>query len=502
MTHTAGSPLDPPAGPIRDMVMAALEWAAEHQESIRSLPVAPNTSSEKLRAGLAEPLPAHGRDFDTLLDLFRDVIVPGARHNGHPRFFGYVSSPGTAIASVADFLAATLNVNMPAWRSAPAPTELEHLTIDWIKEALSLPGEAGGLFTSGGSLANFTALAAARYWRCGDEVAARGAVEHPTTLRVYTSAEAHHSTHKAAALLGIGRSNVRSVAVDRNFRMDVDDLARQIETDRREGRDPFCIVATAGSVTTGAVDPLADIAAAARDHDMWLHVDACYGGFARLAPSVRDRFDGIEMADSVALDPHKWLYLPPDCGCLIYRDPATVRGAFALDADYTRITETDPAEAFAFWDYGVELSRPFRALKVWMTLAHAGREGIASAIESNLDCARYLAELVDASDDFEMLAPVELSIFCFRYLPPDARGTASSRPAAEEARLNRLNENIMVALQRMGGSYVSNASVDGRFALRGCVLNHRTTRADMETLLEDVRRAAESVRDRELSPRR
>jgi glutamate/tyrosine decarboxylase-like PLP-dependent enzyme len=279
--------------------------------------------------------------------------------------------------------------------------------------------------------------------------------------------------------------------------MDVDDLLRQIEADRRAGRDPLCIVATAGSVTTGAVDPLTDIAAVARERGMWMHVDACYGGFARLAPSARALFDGIELADSVALDPHKWLYLPADCGCLIYRDPSAARGAFALDADYTRVTQTDPVEAFAFWDYGVELSRPFRALKVWMTLAHAGRDGIASAIESNLDCARYLAELVEASEDFEMLAPVGLSIFCFRYLPPEVRGSGSPRPAAEEARLNRLNEQIMVALQQAGGSYVSNASIDGRFALRGCVLNHRTTRPDMQTLLDDVRHAVKSVQARE-----
>jgi aromatic-L-amino-acid/L-tryptophan decarboxylase len=488
----AGSPLEPSSQEIRDMAASAVDWVVAYVESIRSMPVAPDTSSAQLRARIAEPLPIHGRDFADLLDVFRDVIVPGARHNGHPRFFGYVSSPGTAIASVADFLASALNANMPAWRSAPAPTELEHLAIDWIKEVLGCRPEAGGLFTSGGSMANFTALAAARYWRCGEEVAAGGAAASGAPMRIYASTEAHHSTHKAAALLGIGRSNVRSVAVDKRFRMDVDDLIRQVEEDRQAGGDPFCVVATAGSVTTGAVDSLADIAAVAREHGLWMHVDACYGGFARLAPSVRALFDGLDEADTIALDPHKWLYLPADCGCLIYRDPAASRGAFALDADYTRIVQTDPAEAFAFWDYGPELSRPFRALKVWMTMAHAGAQGIAQAIESNLDCARYVAELVESSDDFEMLAPVELSIFCFRYLPPGAKGGAA-RSATGEAQLNKLNERILAALQRAGSSYVSNTSINGRFALRGCVLNHRTTREDMQTLLDDVRVAADTV---------
>ena len=477
------SPLDPPADRLREMAAAAVDWAAEYLESIRDLPIAPVAGSAELRSRLAEPLPAAGRDFDRLLETFRDVVVAGTRHHAHPRFFGYVSSPGTAVAAVADFLASALNANLPAWRSAPAPTELERLTIDWVKEALGCYPGTGGLFTSGGSMANFTALAAARHRHCGDRVNEHGLAD--TSLRVYTSTQAHHSTHKAAALLGIGRANVVGVATDDRLRMDVDDLVRRISQDRDSGADPFCVVATAGSVVTGAVDPLRDIAAIAREYGLWMHVDACYGGFARLAPSVRPLFDGLAEADSIALDPHKWLYLPADCGCVLYRDPAAVRGAFTLDADYIRVLHDEPAEAYAFWDYGPELTRRFRALKVWMTLAYAGSEAIGEAIESNLDCARYLARLVDASEDFELLAPVELSIFCFRYVPP--------RASSADAELDRLNERIMVAVQRAGSSYLSNATVNGRFALRGCVLNYRTTRQDMETLLDDVRAAAAGV---------
>lgn len=472
------------------MGAAALEWAAEYLDSVRDLPITPVAGSAELRDLLTEPLPAEGRDFDRLLDTFRDVVVRGSRHNAHPRFFGYVSAPGTAVAAVADLLASVLNANLPAWRSAPAPTELERLTIDWIKEALGCDPAAGGLFTSGGSMANFSALAAARHRRCGDAISLHGVAGHPAPLRIYTSTEAHHSIHKAAALLGLGRANVRGVTTDDRLRMDVDDLVRGIEEDREAGYDPLCVVATAGTVVTGAVDPLSEIAAVAREYGLWMHVDACYGGFARLAPSVRGLFDGLVEADSIALDPHKWLYLPADCGCLLYRDPAAVLGAFALDADYTRILHQEPAEAYAFWDYGPELSRRFRALKVWMTLAHAGSRAIGEAIESNLDCARYLAQLVDSSTDFELLAPVELSIVCFRYLPPPAR--RGDRTEDQEHELDRLNERIMVAVQRAGSSYPSNATVNGRFALRCCVLNYRTTRADMETLLRDVRAAADA----------
>jgi glutamate/tyrosine decarboxylase-like PLP-dependent enzyme len=482
--------LDPSPSEIRGMAGAAVDWMADYIGSLGELPVAPTVSSAELRARLAEPLPVAGRDLRDLLDVFQDVVIPGSRHNGHPRQFGYVQAPGTAVAAVADLLASTLNANLTAWRSAPGPVELERVAVAWVREAIGLPSGADGLFVSGGSMANFTALAAARHRHCGDVVAAEGMAAYPGTPRIYTSTQTHHSIHKAAALLGIGRRNVREVAVDDRFRMDVDRLTQAIEQDRAAGAEPFCVVATAGTVVTGAVDPLVEIAGVAREYGLWLHVDGSYGGFARLAPSVRGLFDGLADADSVALDPHKWLYLPADCGCVIYRDPGAVHGAFTLDADYARVLHTDPDEAFAFWEYGPELSRRFRALKVWLTLAHVGAGAVAEAIESNLDCARYAAGLINQSEEFELLAPVELSIVCFRYLPPALR---SGRTEADERELDRLNEQIMVELQRDGGSYLSNGTVLGRFALRGCVLNYRTTRHDMEILLDDVRRAARLV---------
>ncbi len=278
--------------------------------------------------------------------------------------------------------------------------------------------------------------------------------------------------------------------------MDTGALERAIAADRAAGHDPFCVVASAGTVVSGSIDPLAEIAAIAAREGLWMHVDGCYGGFARLAPSVAERFGGLELADSIALDPHKWLFLPADCGCLLFRDPARIGAAFALGADYTRIAQTDAREAFAFWDYGPELTRRFRALKVWMTLAHVGVRALGEAIEGNLDCARHLASLVAASDDFEMLAPVELSIFCFRHLgggAPTASARTAARTESDERRLDEWNERLLLALQRGGSSYLSNATVEGKFALRGCVLNYRTTRADMEILLNDLRAAADSL---------
>ena len=246
---------------------------------------------------------------------------------------------------------------------------------------------------------------------------------------------------------------------------------------------PFCVVANAGTVDTGAVDPLAEIREIADRFQLWMHVDGSYGAFAILAESARRLFGGIEQADSIALDPHKWLYLPVDVGCVIYRDPEIARAAFAHEADYTRMFGEKADEAFAFWDYGPELSRRFRALKVWMLLKGVGLESLSEAIESNLACARYLESMVRASDDFEMLAPVQLSIFCFRHVP--AQLTHESPEA-----IDAFNERLLVALQRDGSSYLSNATLAGRFALRGCVLNYRTTLHDMEILLDDLRRVA------------
>jgi len=432
--------------------------------------------SRRIRDRLDATLPTEGTDFDGLLRVFREDIIPFSRQNAHPRMFGYVQSPGTPIAAFADLLASTLNANLTVWRSAPAPVEVERLTIDWIRQILGFNAGAGGLFVSGGSMANLAALAAARQTK--DCLSGR--------LRIYASSETHFSIVKAAALLGIGRENVCHIAVDERFRIRTDDLVVKITADLEAGCVPLCVVANAGTVNTGAVDPLAEIREIANRFQLWMHVDGSYGALAILAKSARELFAGIERADSVALDPHKWLYLPVDVGCVIYRDPEIVHAAFAHEAEYTRIIGQEADEAFAFWDYGPELSRRFRALKVWMLLKGVGVDALSEAIENNLACARHLESMVRASDDFEMAAPVELSIFCFRHMPAQLRNESPKT-------IDAFNERLLVALQRDGSSYLSNATLGGRFALRGCVLNYRTTLHDIEILLDDLRRVAKSL---------
>src|SRR6266576_428429 len=468
--------LEPSADEIRDWGNSVIQFMSDYLGNLRDRGVYRHMFSRRIRDRLDAALPTKGSDFDELLKVFREDIVPFSRQNLHPRMFGYVQSPGTPIAAFADLLASTLNANLTVWRSAPAPVEVERLTIDWIRQILGFNAEAGGLFVSGGSMANFAALAAARQTK--DCSSGR--------LRVYASSETHFSIAKAAGLLGIGRENVCHVAVDERFRIRTDDLVAKITADLEAGYIPLCVVANAGTVNTGAVDPLAEIREIADRFKLWMHVDGSYGAFAVLAESARKLFADIERADSVALDPHKWLYLPVDVGCVIYRDPEIALAAFAHEAEYTRIIGEEADEAFAFWDYGPELSRRFRALKVWMLLKGVGLDSLGEAIESNLACARYLESMVRASDDFEMAAPVELSIFCLRHVPVQLRNKS---PQAIDA----FNERLLIALQRDVSSYLSNATLAGRFALRGCVLNYRTTLRDIEILLDDLRRVAGSL---------
>ncbi len=459
------------------MGRAALDLVAEYYDTLAARAVVRPSTSAELRRRLDEPAPADGQPFPELLDTVREVVQEFSRHNGHPRFFGYVSSPGLPVAAMGSMIAAAFNINVTCWRSGPAAAEMELLCVRWLKEMLGYPADGAGLLVSGGSMANFAGIAAARSAKAPGNVVRDGM--DGARMRLYASEEAHFSIRKAAAMLGIGAANVRTVKTGPDLRMDVADLDRLVREDRAAGHLPFCVVASAGTAGTGAMDPIGAIADVARAHDLWLHVDGAYGGFSALAPSARGFFERIGDADSVALDPHKWLYLPVGCGCVLYRDAAAARAAFSENAEYTRVVGLEDAEAFAFWDYGPELSRPFRALDLWLLLKSAGTRAIGEAIEENIACAKYFAELVAATDDFEMLAPVDLSIFCFRYRPRGFTGD-----------LDALNERIMLEVQRGGSSYLSNARVHGAFALRGCVLNYRTTRRDMEILLEDVRRAA------------
>jgi glutamate/tyrosine decarboxylase-like PLP-dependent enzyme len=469
-----------PTEEFRAMAQAAVERIAAYFQTLGQDPIVRPTTSAALREMLDEPLPQEGSDFADILAELEGTVFRYSRHNAHPGFFGYISSPGTPINAIGSLMQSALNINLTCWRSAPAGTEMEHTTIRWLKEMLGMPAGAGGLFTSGGSMANFAGLAAARTAKAPGDVVRDGLTGLGRPMCAYVSSEGHFSVAKAAGMLGLGERNVRQVRTNGRLQIDLEDLERLVREDRAAGAIPFCVVANAGTTATGAVDPIAALADFAEREGLWLHVDAAYGGFAALAPSGRHLLKGIERADSVALDPHKWLYLPVGCGCVLYRNPETARAAFSHSADYTRAIGLERDEAFAFWDYGPELSRPFRALDVWLLIKYVGAHGLGAAIERNIQCAKLLERLVGESPDFEMLAPAELSVFCFRY-----------KAAAGD--LNQINERILLELQRGGSTYLSNATVNGRFGLRGCVLNYRTSEEDMKRVLTDAREAARRV---------
>ncbi|MBC7930518.1 MAG: aminotransferase class V-fold PLP-dependent enzyme [Rubrivivax sp.] len=471
-------------------------------------PVFPETSARAAGEIFRRPLPEEGFDLESVERDCRHVIAHSRLHS-HPRMFGYVASPVSPVGALATWFTSALNVNVTSWRSAPAAAEIERSVVRWLAEMIGYAGRGknegcGGLLTSGGSMANLSALlvahrAASR--KSGDaarSASRAGLWNAGAPMTVYASDQVHLSIPKAADIIGLGRDQVRVVPVDEQFRLDVRALGESIEADTKNGLRPFCIVASAGTVATGAVDPLKDTARVARERGLWFHVDGAYGALAASDLSKRELFDGLDEADSVSLDPHKWLYAPVGTGCLLFREPELARAAFAeTEEGYIKIFEQDEDEAFAFWDYGVELSRPFRALAVWAAMRYYGTRRIAASIAEDCALAAHMAGLVSASEDFELLAPTALGICCFRFVPASARRELEEAKGNEarqriNARLDELNARIVQRVQRGGKAYLSNASLRGRFALRASITNFRTTRRDIEVTLDVVRRAAMS----------
>ena len=396
-----------------------------------------------------------------VLDDFR-AIADRSRPPGGS-FFGYVLGSNEQIAALAEFLAAVLHQNVTAWRSGPAAVAVERTIVGWLADAVGCAGFTGSL-CGGGSAANLMGLAMAREAKApANEDGVRG------DCIVYASDQVHMSIPKAVALLGIGRRNLRIVNSDDDFRMAPDALAAAIAADRAQGKAAFAIVASAGTVSTGAIDPLPEIAAIAKANDLWLHVDGAYGALAALARP--DLFKGLEAADSLSLDAHKWLYQPLDCGCVLFRDASAARTAFAHSGDYVKVTNTDPIEAFAFFDETIELSRRFRALKLWMSLQYHGRAAFREAIALDLQHARLLQDLIRGEPDLELMASGPLSAVCFRH-----------RSADNEALLKRVVER--------GRVYISNATIRGAFVLRACFVNNRTREEDVRAVVAEVLAAA------------
>lgn len=467
---------------FRSLGHEVVDLITDYLAGIRERPVfRPMQPAERGRL-LEEPLGEAGASPEAILEGFRTAVLPHAMGNGHPRFFGWVNSAPSPMGVLAEFLAAAMNPSCAG--GDHAAVYVERAAVRWLMELVGFPTEGSmGLLTSGGSVANLIGLAAARHRAASEDGwnARRDGLQHRhPPLVLYTSEQSHSCLEKAAELIGLGAEAVRSVGVDRECRMRVPELSTAIATDRAAGRRPVCVAASAGTVGTGAIDPLSELADLCRAERLWLHIDGAYGAVARVVPSRRARYVGLDRADSVALDPHKWLSVPVECGAVLVRDGELLRDCFSLVPAYLR---TEPDRGFGglpwFSEYGVQQTRGFRALKLWMTLKHLGRDGVRNLVGRHLALAEHLADLVDAAPDLERMAPVELSIVCFRYAPEALCG--------DDERLNVLNKRVMEEVQASGAAFVTQTTLSGRFALRACVLHYATTEADVAALVDVVR---------------
>ena len=460
---------------FRRLAAEVIELSAEYLSTLDTRSIFPPTDGVESEQVLALDAPEKGMGQQALATL-REVMARARAQNG--RFFGYVQGPGEPIAALGDLFASILNQNMTAWRSSPSGVTIERTVTRWLADAIGCHGFLGTL-TGGGSAANLMGLAMAREAKTpGNE---RGLWDTRAGV-IYASEQVHMAIPKAVAMLGIGRENLRSIPCDHSYRMLPAALEDAIRKDEAGGRTPIAIVASAGTVNTGAIDPLKQIAEIARAHRIWLHVDGAYGALAAMANP--EKFDGLALVDSLSLDPHKWLYQPLDCGCLLYRDVAAARKTFMYTGTYAKQLSSDPVEGFAFFEESIELSRRFRSLKLWLSMRYHGLEAFRAAILADLRHAQRLARAIDQQPMLERVAPVELSAVCFRHVVS---------PTTTEEERNRLNLALLKRIIRRGKIYLSNAELKGKFCLRACIVNHLTKDSDIDAVVPEVLAAAYEI---------
>jgi glutamate/tyrosine decarboxylase-like PLP-dependent enzyme len=475
-TETAANrtaPLNLSSDEFRTAGHQLVDGIADFFDSLPQRPVTTGESPSAIRQSLeaGRTLPSQGADAAELLDRAANLLFDHSLFNAHPRFWGYVTSSAAPIGVLGELLAAAANPNCGAWLLSPMASEIEAQTIRWIAEMINYPVDCGGLFVSGGNMANIVCFLAARQAKGGNDLRSKGVGS--TRLRAYCSKETHTWIQKAADIGGLGTDSVRWIAAE-DARINLEALRAQIRADLAAGDKPFMVVGNAGTVSTGAMDPLPELAGICREFDLWFHIDGAYGGFAAVCPDAPPEFAGLGAADSIAVDPHKWLYAPIEAGCALVRDISKLRDAFAYHPAYYHFG----VEAINYFDLGPQNSRGFRALKVWLALQHVGREGYVQMISDDMRLSRAMFDRIAAYPELEALTQ-GLSITTFRFVPRDLRDSS----AAVEDYLNDLNRELLTRLQQGGEAYLSNAIIDSKYALRACIVNFRTTLQDVEALL-------------------
>ena len=422
-------------------------------------------------------LPVEPSQVDSALKETAQLLFNHSLHNGHPCFWGYITSSAAPVGMLADLLAASVNPNVGAYILSPVATEIERQAIRWMAELIGYPTSCEGIFTSGGNMANFVGFLAARKSKANWDIRKEGMLHHQQLL-VYCSKSTHTWIQKAADVFGLGTDNIRWIDMDEQHRLNVSFLVSQIESDKKQGYFPFAVVGTAGSVATGSVDPLDEIADVCQQYNLWFHVDGAYGAPAAMLLENKNLFKGMERADSIALDPHKWLYSPLEAGCTLVKDPQALHNTFSFRPEYYKFEGTEEDPVTNFHELGLQNSRGFRALKVWLGLKQVGRNGYVNMIRDDIALSKMLFNLADQHNELEAVTN-SLSVTTFRFVP-------KTKAELSEENLNQLNEALVERIQKSGEAFLSNAVVNGKYCLRVCIVNFRTTSRDIEALIEIV----------------
>ena len=467
-------PIDLDAEEFKKIGHELVDRIAELIHDIKDMPVTPaegeNSVKEYLNAD--KSLPEEGMDPGKLLNETTDLLIKHSLYNGHPRFWGYITSSPAPLGILGDFLSSAINSNVGAWALSPMASEIEAQTIRWIGSLIGYP-TGGGLIVSGGNVANYIGFIAAIRAKAGLGVRDKGILIPGKSLKLYCSQETHTWIQKAADLFGLGTESIRWIKTDKNQKLDILSLKNAIEEDIKLGNFPFMVVGTAGSVSTGVIDPLVEIALICKKYDLWFHIDGAYGGFAAAVPELENDFQGLDQADSLAIDPHKWLYAPLEAGCTLVKDPRHLSDAFSYHPPYYNFEQS----AVNYVDYGIQNSRGFKALKVWLILQQMGRNGYQQLIREDISLAKYAYDLFNRSDLIETFTN-HLSITTFRYVPErllDKKTDPETRNY-----LNELNQNILNEVENSGKFYVSNALINENFLMRMCIVNFRTKTEDIQ----------------------
>ncbi len=477
---------------IRSLGYHTVDIMVDYLNNIRHRPIFPSKTYQEMIQLISEPLPYDAKDPHEILEDCHQKINANSVQIGHPRLLGWMLTSGTPISAFADAIASLLNQNVSV-SGCTAATTVELLVINWIKQIIDYDPKAAGILVSGGSLANLTALTVARNNEADVDISSQGMNQKRNNMIIYVSEEVHFCILKAVMILGIGTQNIRWVRTDKHHCLDIHDLQTKIKEDLALGKHPFCVVATAGTVNTGAVDPLDAIADICQEYNLWFHVDAAYGGFAALSKTFKPYLKGIERADSIVLDPHKWLFISYEAGCVLVKNKTLLKKTFTMDAPYIHLKKNDSEkdEEVNFSDYGIQLSRQFRALKIWMSLKQYGIQRYQHMIEQNIHLAHYLSALIYESNDFQQAAPIGLSTICFQYFPADLLHDYKKKNESEKEKINeyinKLNQVIIERMHYDKRALLSSTILGEQFVIRACIMNYRTTKQDIKNILDVIR---------------